>query len=243
MTTEGLLNQVIEVHGGRTRWTRVQVIEASLSSGGFAFASRMQPFALRRLKISVNPLAQQVALHNFVRKGCCGLWTPTHVQVKDENDALVSERHEPRGQFGRLLKQVRWDKLDILYFAGYALWNYLSFPFILDLPGVSVTEGAPVSHRTSYRLDATFDRSVPTHSATQSFHLSSSHHLIQHDYTADVIGQWAHVANCCTTSETVQGFRFYTRRQVYPHMGQRTVLPFPRLVWIELDDINVRMAP
>ena len=51
-------------------------------------------------------------------------------------------------------------------FAGYALWNYLSFPFFLDEPGVVVTE---TGAREALSLDAVFDPSFPTHSATQSF--------------------------------------------------------------------------
>ncbi len=128
MTTEELVDEVMEEHGGRTRWKELEVIEASLSSGGFAFASRLQPFALRHLKLSVNPHARRVTLRDFSREGWLGIWTPTHVQIRDDNDSPVSERHEPRAQFGRLLNKVRWDKLDILYFAGYALWNYCRFP-------------------------------------------------------------------------------------------------------------------
>jgi hypothetical protein len=240
MTTEESVDEVMEAHGGRDRWKKLEVIEASLSSGGFAFASRFQSFAPRDLNISVNPHTQRVLLKHFCGEGCSGIWTPTHVQIKDGSDLLLWERHDPRAQFGRLLKKVRWDKLDILYFAGYALWNYLSFPFILDLPGVSVTEAAPINTRSSNGLIATFDYSAPTHSATQSF--SASRHLVQHDYTADVIGSWATAANCCLASEQVGGFRFYTRRKVYSLIGKRTVMPFPRLVWIELNDINVVMA-
>ena len=242
MKPDHLLHEMMEAHGGRARWRKLDVIEASLSSGGFAFTYKLQPFALRNLKMSVNPHARQVVLRNFWHHGWCGIWTPMHVQIRDENDALVWERHDPRAQFARLPKQLRWDKLDILYFAGYALWNYLSFPFILDLAGVSVTEQAPLNERSSHRLLATFDPSIPTHSATQSFHINARRQLVQHDYTADVLGSWAHAANCCLASEQVGGFRFYTRRKVYPLMGQRTVMPFPTLVWIELDDMSVRMT-
>jgi len=242
MNTGGLLEQVVEAHGGRSRWQTVESIEASLSSGGFAFASRLQPFALLGLKIRVNPHGCQVVLEGFCRDDCRGIWTPNHVQIRNANDVLVCERQEPRKQFRRWVKQFRWDKLDILYFAGYALWNYLSFPFVLDLPGVVVAEKESANAQASSQLVASFPLSVPTHSATQSFHLDASHLLVRHDYTADVIGSWAHAANCCLASERVDGLRFYTRRKVYPLLRQRTVLSFPILVWIELDDIKVKMA-
>lgn len=239
MNTSKLIQEVIEAHGGRDRWQAVEVIEASLSSGGLAFASRLQPFALRNLRISVSPHQRRVALRDYCKKNWCGYWTSSHVQIRDENDALVLERHEPRAQFNCLVKQFRWDKLDVLYFAGYALWNYLSFPFILKVPGVTVAEQDVTETHGVRRLVATFNRDVPTHSATHTFHVDESRRLLRHDYTTDVIGRWATAANYCLASAQVAGFRFYTRRKVYPRMGGRIVLPFPTLVWIEIDDINV----
>jgi hypothetical protein len=243
MTNRALLEELIEAHGGRNRWQRVALIEATLSSGGFAFAAHCQPFALRDLRIAVNPHGRNVVLQDFCRPGWRGLWTPDHVQIRDDNDKRVAERHDPRAQFGRLVKQVRWDKLDILYFGGYALWNYLSFPFILETPGVSVSGAELAPSEASSSLTAHFDATVPTHSPTQVFHLDESLRLVRHDYTADVIGAWATAANLCLGSEQVAGFRFYTRRKVYPRMGpKQTVMPFPTLVWIEIDDLAVRFV-
>ena len=239
MTGVGLLDEVIEAHGGRARWQSVDVIEASLSSGGLAFASRLQPYALRNLQIAVQPHLRRVELKNYCRAGWRGIWTPTHVEIRDGDGAVVSERRDPRNQFGRFIKLVRWDKLDMLYFAGYALWNYLSFPFLLESPGVEIlcsNEGEPASSR---QLTARFSEEVPTHSALQTFHIDHEGLLTRHDYTADLIGRWATAANRCLASAVVAGLRFYTRRRVTPRFGQKLVLPLPTLVWIELDNIRL----
>jgi hypothetical protein len=76
----------------------------------------------------------------------------------------------------------------------------------------------------------------------QSFHVDASGLLTRHDYTADVIGKWANAANFCLASEIVDGVRFYTRRRVLPRFGTQTVLPFPTLVWIEIDAIRLISA-
>lgn len=234
-----LLDEVIEAHGGRRRWRSVDVIEASFSAGGLAFALRFQPQALRSLRVSLKPHARRLVLQGYGRPDWCGVWTPTHVQIVDENDSVVLERHDPRPCFSRLGKQLRWDRLDLLYFTGYALWNYLCFPFILEAPGVSIVESTEAGGATSRRLLASFDECVPTHSRFQTFHIDESGLLGRHDYTAVVIGRWATAANYCLASEQVEGLRFYTRRRVYPRIGARLVLPFPTLVWIEIDDIHL----
>ncbi len=236
MNSNPLLEQVLEAHGGRARWQSLDTIEADFSSGGLAFSLHLQPWTLQGLKISVQPHARRVVLRDFVHPGWSGVWTPNRVQILDDHGVVVAQRLDPRIAFSRIDKQVRWNKLDILYFAGYALWNYLSFPFILESPGVTL------GNTDSRELRARFDSSVPTHSEVQSFHVDPSGLLTRHDYTADVIGKWANAANFCLASELVDGLRFYTRRRVLPRFGTQTVLPFPTLVWIEIDAIRLFSA-
>ena len=107
------------------------------------------------------------------------------------------------------------------------------------MSGVTAAEQKDLKAGAAGPIVASFDRDVPTHSATQTFHVDEARRLIRHDYTADVIGRWAAVANYCLASEQVAGLRFYTRRKVYPRMGRRLVMPLPRLVWIEIDNIEV----
>jgi hypothetical protein len=228
-----LFEQVIEAHGGRARWQALESIEACFSSGGLAFTLHMQPFALQGLRVSMQPHARRVVLHDFCHPGWSGVWTPDRVEILDRDGKPVSMREHPRQSFSRLSRQVRWDKLDILYFAGYALWNYLGFPFILESPGVSIQAAE------AGRLVTRFDAGVPTHSALQVFHVDDAGLLTRHDYTADVIGSWANAANFCRASEVVDGLRFYTRRRVFPRLGEDVVLPLPTLVWIEIDAIRL----
>lgn len=242
MTEQPLLAAVLDAHGGLVRWRQTEIIQASLSSGGFAFAAHGQGQALLGLKVAVYPHARRVVLHDFCGLGWRGVWTPSHVAVHDAGGMEVAQRHEPRQAFARWARQVRWDKLDILYFAGYALWNYLSFPFLLSAPGVQLREPGTRTPGAGRRLVATFPADFPTHCAEQTFHLDPSLHLMRHDYTADVIGPWAHAAHTCLASQTVGGLRFTTRRAVHPRLGARWVLPWPRLVWIELGALRVSAA-
>lgn len=236
-----LLDEVMAAHGGLALWRRVQGIEASLSSGGLAFALHGQASALKELKISVSPHARRVELRDYTQPGWLGIWTPTRVELRDAGGRLVAARDAPRGNFSRLIKNVWWDRLDMLYFAGYALWNYLSFPFLLAEPGVEVR--AEIGAHGARCLRARFAGDFPTHSVEQAFHVDAAGRLLRHDYTADVIGRWATAANLCLDSTTVEDLRFYTRRKVLPRMGPgEAVWPLPTLVWIELDDLAVRLS-
>lgn len=233
-----LIDTLIEAHGGRDRWRSVEAIDFSLSSAGLAFVLHMQASALTGLRVRVFPHARRVELRDYPKPGWCGVWTPSRVSLLDEQGEERRGRDDPRASFTRWSRQVRWDALDMLYFAGYALWNYLSFPFLLDAPELAALTVAE-ERDGMRRLDVSFDAGFPTHSSRQAFHVDASGRLLRHDYTADVIGPWAAAANYCLDSFVVEGLRFYTRRRVYPRLGRKVVLPAPTLVWIEIGGIRL----
>ena len=202
MTPAELLNETIEAHGGRARWRRVEAITATLSSGGLAFQSRCQPNALKNLTIEVRPHDVAVTLADFVRPGWKGIWTPARAAIHDADGRLVEERSDPRSHFRGLVNQVYWDKLDILTFAGYALWNYLSFPFLLDGPDVALIGADGPSQAGILRLDVRFAAGAPTHSAIQSFHIDPQRRLVQHDYVAEPIGDGRPARTSASTAKS-----------------------------------------
>lgn len=236
-----LVERLIEAHGGRERWQAVEAIEFDLSSAGLAFSLHMQASALIGLRVRLFPHARRVELHGYRQPGWRGVWTPDRVWLLDAAGAEIEGRAAPRASFSRWSRQLRWDALDMLYFAGYALWNYLSFPFLLEAPGVTPL-GVEGERDGAMRLDIAFDAGFPTHSAKQAFHVDAAGKLLRHDYTADVIGTWASAANFCLASVQAEGLRFYTRRRVVPRLGARTVLPGPTLVWIEIDNLSARIG-
>ncbi|MEZ5839349.1 MAG: hypothetical protein R3D02_02585 [Hyphomicrobiales bacterium] len=242
-TASELIDRIIAAHGGLERWRSLAAIEASFSSGGLAFASHFQPNALKGLRLTVFPHERRVELFGFSGAGRIGQWSPDRVAIVEADGHVLAERHQPRASFDRPIKNLVWDKLDILYFAGYALWNYLSFPFFLREPGITLALPDDGTAGSGTRLVADFSADIASHSPRQVFHFDGQDRLLRHDYTADVIGGWATAANLALASETVEGLRFYTRRKVYPRMGPRqTVLVGPLLVWIEIDDLAVRFA-
>ena len=76
----------------------------------------------------------------------------THGESRIEalDGAPIESRADPRPVFfGRsgLRRNLRWDALDSVYFAGYAMWNYLATPYLLTLDGVETREGEDGARR------------------------------------------------------------------------------------------------
>lgn len=235
------LERIIERHGGADAWRRCRRLTVRISADGFAFSSHGQGGALLGKRAEIRPAERRVTFDPYPVDGLQGVWTPTRVWLAD-GARVVKERSNPRSSFARPIKLIRWDELDMLYFCGYALWNYLSFPWLLREDGVtvSVTDNAPDIVAGCLTLRADFAADFPTHSRSQCFHIDRGTLLLKrHDYVADPVGRLATAANICQASEVVKGLRFYTKRLVLPRLGPRLVLPGPKLVKIDITDIEV----
>jgi len=69
-------------------------------------------------------------------------------------------------------------------FNGYALWTYLTTPFLLAMDGVTVREIAPVKDdgQTWAGLQARFPPEIASHSTLHEFSFGDDHLLRRHDY-------------------------------------------------------------
>ena len=242
MTRIDIVERLMMAHGGRDAWADVTAISARLSSGGLAYASRLQSGALNHKEAVVELEERRVTIYDFPRPGWWGQWHDTQVAIGRDGGELERERANARHRFRGWWAQPRWDDLDLLYFVGYALWNYLSFPRLLEVPGVEIALARGGRLGQPSLLAVRFPADIPTHCRQQYFFLDADDLLLRHDYVAEVFGTWASGANHCERCETVGGLRLYTRRRVTPALGRWGSIPLLNLVWIELDDVSVHRA-
>jgi hypothetical protein len=152
---------------------------------------------------------------------------------------VLDERADPRDSFAGHVLETPWDKLQLVYFAGYAMWTYLTAPFSFGTPGFHTEELAPWQEdgQTWRRLKVTFPDQIATHSKEQTFYFDSDGLVKRHDYTAEVIGAGP-AAHYCAEYQEFNGIMVPTKRRVYAIDTDGTVNPEPLLVSIDLDQIK-----
>jgi hypothetical protein len=103
---------------------------------------------------------------------------------------VVAERRHPRESFAGHELETPWDPLQRAYFNGYALWTYLTSPFLLTLPGFTVRETGVIEDNGEQLrgLQAHFPPRYASHSALQAFYFGVDDLLRRHDYRVDVAG-------------------------------------------------------
>jgi hypothetical protein len=234
-----LAEQAIAAHGGMTAWRQAETIVVQISSGGFAFASKLQGHAVRGVDARVATSSQRVVFEGYPADGQRGiLEADGSVRVETAAGTVAAVREKPRAAFGDLRHRLWWDRLDILYFGTYAIWTYISTPFVLLRDGYELRELDPWDERGERwrRLAVRFPEGVHTHSREQVFYVDEAGLIRRHDYTAEPFGGWAKAAHYCFDHRSFDGLLLPTRRGVYPRRPDNTPRPRPRLVWIEVSE-------
>ncbi len=240
-----IVEQAIAAHGGLDLWESAGEVSVQVSSGGLAFASKLQGRAVRDVEARVAVRGQHVIFTPYPEPGQRGvLGEDGGVRIETDEGELVEARDHARSAFGDLRHKLWWDRLDILYFATYAIWTYVSTPFVFAREGYQVVELDPWLEGAEpwRRLAVTFPDHIHTHSREQVFYIDRDGLIRRHDYTAEPIGGWARAAHFCTDHRSFEGLVVPTRRRVYPRKANNRPRAGPLLVWIEVPQATVRSS-
>jgi hypothetical protein len=227
----GLRERVLAAYGGEARWRAAQAAEVTVDVGGPLFLwKRGGGFPNQRVRAEI--ARPRVRLDPVDRQGRVGRLDGHTTALESADGRLLEERPEARGKFhGR--RQIYWDALDMVYFFGYAMWNYITFPALLLRDDIEWRQVGELS------LEARFPAHLPTHCPVQQYHFDPATALLQrNDYTAEVFGSWATAAHLVLEHTTVDGVPFASKRRVRPLPADGKVKPIT-LIWIELRDFKL----
>ena len=209
-----LLNAVLDAHGGLDKWRQFSRAQATIVTGGQLWALKGQPQDPLPRQMTVALDRQWASLRPFGADDQKTAFNPGRVAIEKLDGRVVSERTHPRESFAGHEFATPWDPLQRAYFNGYALWTYLSTPFLLTLKGVSVQEIAPVEDNgeTWVGLQAQFPPEIESHSTVQEFYFGEDHLLRRHDYRVDVAGAFPAVQYVSDMVEA-DGIKFPSKRR------------------------------
>ena len=145
-----------------------------------------------------------------------------------------------RAAFAGHVRETPWDRLHLTYFLGYALWNYLTTPFLFARTGFATRElEAHVEGRETWRvLEVTYPDDVPAHTKVQQLYFGDDFMLRRLDYTTDVLGGVA--AHYCYDLVTIDGLVFPTLRRVVRRTPEGPLLSGRTAFILDYTDLAVR---
>ena len=238
-----LVEKVLAAHGGADRWRAVSAITARGRINGL-LPRRFAGNKLADFTFEVQTAQQHTVIRDFPRAGQRAVFDQGVVRIETDEGEVLESRTDPRSLFSGLSgihRNVRWDPLDVAYFAGYASWNYLNSPLLLTWDGVGVREGEPWRQRgeTWRRLEVTFPAGFHTHCRHQTFYVDTDGLIRRHDFVAEPVGRWATAALCCDQHQDVDGLVIPMRRRVLPRGPARRVLRRPTLLALTFTGVEI----
>ncbi|WP_425258674.1 hypothetical protein ACPOLB_24545 [Rubrivivax sp. RP6-9] len=237
-----LLTEVIDAHGGLQRWHAHTAVQADITTGGgfWAMKGLVQDARTRQMQVALH--RQAASVRPFGNPDWRTNYTPQRVAIETTDGRTVQERLAPRAAFDGHGMRTPWDPLHRAYFNGYALWTYLTTPFLLALPGVEVTDIAPWHEggETWRALHARFPASIASHGAEQTFYFGPDGLLRRHDYRVEVAGGFP-AAQYVHDIVEVDGLRFPSRRRAY--FRGTDLQPVRDLLLVSIDLGGFRLEP
>ncbi|MBF7015703.1 hypothetical protein QUC32_28955 (plasmid) [Novosphingobium resinovorum] len=232
-----LLDFAIKAHGGLDRFSKFNFLTARLRQGGALWALKGQEVTLRDANVKVD-LHKEWATHwPFSPTTHHSIFTPGKVLIEDDAGRVVEELVDPRPTFAGFELETPWSLPQLGYFAGYAMWNYLTAPFLLARPGVLAVEVDPWSEggETWRRLRVEFPNAIATHSRIQHYYFDENGLLRRHDYEVEIQGNNS-AAHYLTGPVVVDGITLYSNMRIVPNTPDNVPMSEPELVTIELSD-------
>jgi hypothetical protein len=165
---------------------------------------------------------------------------PASAWIERRDGTTVEERFDPRAAFAGHVRETPWDRLHLTYFLGYAVWNYLTTPFLFARMGFATRElETHVEGRETWRtLEVTYPDDVPAHTKVQQLYFDDDFMLKRLDYVTDVLGGVA--AHYCYDPVTINGLVFPTLRRVVRRTPEGPLLSGRTSFILDYTDLVIR---
>lgn len=237
-----LLDEVLVAYGGLDSWKEIHTIKIHQMVGGVLWPLKNVDGVINDSTVEIR-LHEQRAWHRpLPEPGLRSSYTPDRVAI--ETDDELSETREvltsPRESFEGHTIATHWSMLQMAYFAGYAMWTYLSEPYSLTLPGVQTEELGPWNEdgQKWRRLGVRYPAMIGTHSADQVLYVDANGLLRRRDYQVD-IAKGAPAAHYMDDHREFDGIIIPVKRVVHSRDKDGHRVPEPVTVSIDIDDVTV----
>jgi hypothetical protein len=191
--------------------------------------------------VTVSTKKQFTTLHSFVNPNWHTTYEPHRVTIETIDNTIVEELLNPRDSFAGYTAANPWSKLQLVYFTGYALWNYFNAPFNFAEPGYLVKEIDPWEGNGERfrRLQVQFPEDVATHCPEITFYIDKTGLIKRQDYNV-AISNAPMAVHLLSNHIEVQGIKVPTARRVYLRQEDNMYKPAPLLISLDFSEIVLK---
>jgi hypothetical protein len=206
-----LVDRAAERHGGWTRYAALSsvTLEWEALGGALPWMKGLGRTFAKPARITVWPHECRVRFGDFA--GGDGVFDRGDVRL-EQGGVVVAESRDHRATFAGSGRRRRWQPIDALYFFGYATANYVAQPYLLS--------HARFVDGDAHSVVVEFAPDWPAHCRVQRFWFGDDGLQYRHDYTAEIVSNWARGAHFVEDYVEVDGLWFPRVRRVVGLIGR-----------------------
>ena len=221
--------RALKAYGGEAVWKAATEVESTVTVGGLLFQLKgmnIPPHA----KITVEVQRPHTVITPVDESGDTGILDGFGVMITAPDGRILEQRADARQHLQNASISTKWDRLNLLYFLGYAFWGYYTLPYQLmriDIQWTELHDGL---------LQADYGTNLPVHSRIQRFWFDTKTGLLRrNDYTPVAADPNARVANVVFEHGVSGGIEYTSKRRVKTTLNQYGwVLPAPDFITIDV---------
>ena len=222
--------RAVKAYGGEAAWRDATTVESTVTVGGLLFqlkGASIPPHA----KITVDVRRPHTVIDPVDDSGDTGVLDGFSVMIVAPSGKVLEQRADAREHLQNASISTKWDRLNLVYFLGYAFWGYYTLPYQLlrsDIEWTELHDGL---------LQADYGTNLPVHSRIQRFWFDKNSGLLRrNDYTPVAAARDARAANVVFEHGASNSIPYTSKRRVKISLGQYGwVLPFPDFITIDVE--------
>lgn len=236
-----LLDIAIEAHGGWDRWQQVKGVSAHVTVGGALWQLKGWPGVFADAHATIDTRRPQLTFGPLPEHGRHTLFEGERVAIVGADGKEIESRGAPRQSFAGHEPPTPWDALHLAYFTGYAMWGYLTAPFLFCNPAFEIEELAPWDENGQIwrRLKVLYPEGFHAHCREQVFYFDETGLLRRNDYRVDIVNSGNTSAHYTSGQKEFGGIVFPTSRRVYPIGPDNRPITDRILVSIDIHSIEL----
>ncbi len=227
--------RALKAYGGEALWKDAVTVESTVTVGGLLFQLKginIPPHA----KITVDVQHPHTVIDPVDKFGDTGVLDGFSVMILSPSGTILEQRADAREHLQNATVTTKWDRLNLVYFLGYAFWGYYSLPSQLmrtDIEWTELSDGV---------LQADYGTDLPVHSRIQRFWFDKKTGLLRrNDYTPVAASRDARAGHVVFEHGVSNGIAYPSKRRVKMTLGQYGwVLPFPDFITIDVERWQLR---
>ena len=227
--------RALEAYGGEVVWRSAHSVQATVTVGGLLFQQKginIPPHA----RFTIDVQRPHTVIDPVDGTGDVGILDGFTVTIESSDGKLLQQREDARLHLQNASLSTTWDRLNLVYFLGYAFWGYMTLPSQLMRTDIAWTELG------NGELQADYGSSLPVHSRTQRFWFDTKSGLLRrNDYAPVAAAVGVDVANVVFEHRTSSGIPYASKRRVkLTPVQYGWVLPAPDFITIDVEGWQLR---